>query len=144
MVYRNSNPVRLPDFRQSVQSLLASIDTRGLDLTLDLNNPREPLNDPLATIAGITVARRDGAAITANDLTITPGWASPAVPGPWLTTLLLGVPTRTGFCVNWWQGVNFLIAASGPVDYQITVAGTTMGGRELAWDAYQLVVPAIG
>nr|WP_294550032.1 hypothetical protein [uncultured Rhodopila sp.] len=143
-MYRNSEPVRLPDFRQSVGTVQPVLDTRGLDLSPDLNNPREPLNDPLATIGSITVVRRDGNAITAADLTITPSWGgSPVIP-PWLTMLALGPATPTGFFANWWQGVNFTIAASGPVDYQITLAGTTAAGREVAWDAYQLVVAASG
>jgi hypothetical protein len=102
-----------------------ALDTRGDDLTLAVS----PVSDSLTSVS-ITVARRDGVAMGANDLTVTP----PLYPPPWIT----------GFVVNWWQSSGAAIARSGPVDYQITITAQTAAGRIVVHDLYQLVTAALG
>jgi len=108
-------------------------DTRGLDLSLVLLEE----SDSVASITGITVVRRDGNVIGPNDLAITPSGFAP----PWITTNGSNV---AGQVINWWQGCGPMIAATAPVDYQITVSFTTTAGRLLAYDAYEAVTPTIG
>lgn len=110
-------------------------DTRYYDMTADLL----PVNDFIQTLGSITVTRLTGSPTT-GDLTISPNDSV----APWLTMTVGGTITSTGYVVNWWEGVGDDIAQNGPVTYQITVNATTVEGRELAWDAIQLVVPSIG
>jgi len=123
-------PARLGAMRQG------DVDTRGLDLTNDL----ALVSDKIASITSVTVARRDGNAIGANDLTITPGGYQP----PWLTAVAYGVPATPGLVVNWWQTSGPAIANSGAVDYQITITAVTTAGRDLIRDCYCAVVSGLG
>ena len=113
-----------------------AIDTRGDDLTDVL----APVNDPLTVITSITVTRRDGHRLVQGDLTAVP----PGHAAPWLTTLPGGLPSSSGYVVNFWVTAAPTIAAAGPVDYTVTVDGLTAGGRVVVHDLYLQVVAALG
>lgn len=120
-------PIRLDVMREG------ATDTRGLDLTLALQVEA----DTIASISSVTVSRRDGVSTGQNDLAITPfGFLA-----PWIAANSAGIAGKT---VNWWQSAGASIAATAPVDYQITVSFTTVAGRQLSYDAYQMVTPTIG
>lgn len=125
-----TQPVRLGATRQG------DADTRGIDLTIDLS----PLSDDIVAITSVTISRRDGNAIGANDLQIPTGYAA-----PWLTAIQNGLPTTAGFVVNWWQASNAgLLVGGAAVDYQITVVVQTANGRILVRDCYCAVVAGLG
>ena len=114
-------PVRLEPLRAG------TTDTRGLNLASALAAE----GDTIASITGISVARRDNRPIGTGDLSITPaGFAA-----PWIAS---------GTTVNWWQGAGASIAAAAAIDYVISVSFLTTQGRPLIYDAYQLVTPALG
>lgn len=115
----NPQPQRLGAFR------FGTVDTRAYDFFPDLG----ALDDPIASITSVTVARRDGQAIGAMDLMITP----PGKMAPWLD--------ETGYVVNWWQSAG---AGTSDVDYIITVSVESVGGRTVVHDCYQLVVIGLG
>lgn len=116
-------------------------DTRELDLYQALRL----VDDTIATVTSVTIARHDGAVLTADDLKIE------ASPVPVKDMDALG---HADTVVIWWQTAgpiaefpNDLLDdtdTSGGVDYRITVAFVTTSGRILAYDAYQLVMASVG
>jgi len=126
----NAPPVRLGAMREGEEI------TRGIDLTDAL----ELINDTIASVTSVTVVRRDNVTPGVNDLTITPGGTQ----APWITAVPYGPLASTGFVVNWWQACGASIAATGAVDYQITIVVATTAGRNVIRDCYQLVVSGLG
>jgi len=110
-----------PPLPQQPAFRVGSTDGRYYDLGPDLS----PLGVTIASIVSITVARTDGAAIGAGDLTILTS------PAPFLDS--------TKLIVNWWQ------TGGLPTLYQITVTVTTSDGtRVLPYDCLQLVTLQLG
>lgn len=100
-------------------------DTRARDTTPDLAS----INDTIAS-ATCSVARRDGQAMQANDLTWTGGVVIDVTRRIVTIGLIVGVPPGLTYAT--------------PVDYLVTITANTTGGRVLSWDTYQLVVAQIG
>lgn len=126
----NAVPVRLGATRAG------ETDTRGLDFTDAM-----PAGDTISTITSVTILRRDGATIGANDVTITPNGAV----APWIGPNEVGI---AGTTVNWWLNSGASIAgtilAPAPVDYQGTATAVTIAGRNLMRDFYIVAVPGLG
>lgn len=123
-----STPVRLEDVMRD-----ATVDTRGLNLAPALDE----VGDSVATISSVTVARVDKLPVTAIDLSISPvGYVT-----PWISANADGLLASA---INWWQGVGAGATIDGDVDYRITVAFVTTGGRNLRYDALQLVSATVG
>lgn len=146
MMYDFVSTAPLPE--RTGSSRAGSTDTRGHSF----NDILVPVGDLITAITSITVARRDGNEIGADDLTITPsGYAAPWLTKPsWPPTwgsppLSQLTPTSTGTVVNWWFNSNVALATNGlPVDYQITITCTTQQNRTLVQDIYMTILPAMG
>lgn len=121
----NPPPERLPALRAG------EVDTRGVNMKAVLVDASALLNDTLATISTVTVARVDGNTLGGNDLSITPAGKGP----PAIDT--------TGYIVSWWETAGAALAGV-PVDYQITITALTTGGRTVIIDLYQLVSAKVG
>lgn len=126
----NAAPVRLGATRSG------ETDTRGIDFTNAM-----VAGDTLASITSVTVLRRDGVTIGANDLTITPN-------GSVAPFILPNSTNIAGMVASWWQTSGASIAgtvtAPTPIDYQGTVKVVTTQGRTMVRDFYIVVVPGLG
>lgn len=99
--------------------------SRGADFSNAL-----AVNDTIASVTSVTVARRDGVAITTGGMVITPAGA----PAPWIV----------GNSVNWWHQTGATSLNATPIDYVVTITVITASGEDIVRDLYILEVPGLG
>jgi hypothetical protein len=121
----NPQPVPVDPLR------LGDTDTRGIDLTPELGptnpEPPAPLNDPVASITSVSIARVDGAAIGSQDVSIVSNSSAIDATG-YMLTVKLAAPSN---------GV-------AGIYHDVTFAFVTAAGRTLSRDIRVLTMPARG
>lgn len=130
IIAREAQMVNSPDQADDVRA--GDVDLRGYNLKGAVQDISENFYDVIVSVGIITAKRADNKSMTLNDLSFTPvGKPSPGV-------------DSTGLIVSWWQTSGASIAAAGPVTYLVNVPFTTLQGRNLSRDFYQIVQRAVG